>query len=257
MIFYYFKFKLVDFSLYDLMMNNKGLVMLLYGVIFSISKLSAQENQFSGWLSVFHTQRFSQHWGVSFDGQLRSAHRADYLRNILIRPSVNYYFDKNKIAALGYAFIANNGRNVNGEPTYRSENRVWQQVIVNQKISRRLTLQHRLRLEQRFFGDNDSRDDDYFAQRLRYFARAIIPLKKDTVFKRGAFLGLQNELFTNVQNKGKMNNHFFDQNRSYASIGYRFSMKLDTEIGYLNQYVKNREGYNVNHNFQLAIYTRF
>jgi hypothetical protein len=99
-------------------------------------KLIAQENHVSGWGALFHTQRFSERWGASFDAQFRPADKYDYLRNILMRPSVNYYFSNNKIAALGYAYAATNGRNADRDPTFRPESRIWQQFILNQKLGK-------------------------------------------------------------------------------------------------------------------------
>jgi hypothetical protein len=143
---------------------------------------------------LFHTQKFSDKWGMSFDAQFRSASHYDYLQNILLRPSVNYYFDKNKMAALGYAYIATNGRAAGGVETFRPESRIWEQLIINTKIGKTSTLQHRFRLEQRFLGNTTNRTDHYFSQRLRYFARAVVPFKKSETFTKGAFLGLQNEV---------------------------------------------------------------
>jgi hypothetical protein len=220
-------------------------------------KLFAQENQFSGWAALFHTQRFSPKWGASFDAQFRSANHYDYLRNVLLRPSVNYYIGKNKVAALGYAYIATNGR-AGGAGTFRPESRIWEQFIINQKLGANTTLAHRLRLEQRYVGNSAAiKDDHYFSQRLRYFARAVVPFKHDQVFNKGPFIGLQNEIFVNVQNKDKVNAHFFDQNRAYVAFGYRLNKKADVEFGYLNQYQKQVATYTVNHILQAAIYTRF
>jgi len=236
----------------------KKFILLLLPVVFFVSnELLAQENQFSGWGALFHTQRFSKNWGASFDVQVRSSDKYNYMRNLLLRPSVNYYFDKNKMAAVGYAYIATNGRNILDEHTFRPESRIWEQMIINQKIGLGATLQHRFRLEQRFLGNTTLRDDHYFSQRLRYFARAVVPLKRDSTFTKGLFVGLQNEVFVNVQNKGKVNKHFFDQNRAYLAVGYRFSKKIDAEIGYLNQYIKQSESSTINHVVQLAFYTRF
>lgn len=239
-------------------MKKKLLQLLLLFTFLAPCKLLAQTNQFSGWAALFHTQKFSKHWGASFDGQFRSADQFDYLRNILLRPSVNYYFANNKIGAVGYAYIATDGRNASGASTFRPESRIWEQFIYNHKISRNATLQHRFRLEQRFLGNTSATaNDSYFSQRLRYFARAVIPFKSDSVFAKGPFFALQNEVFVNVQNKDKVNKHFFDQNRAYGAIGFRFSKKFDAEVGYLNQYTKQATAYTVNHVVQTAFYTRF
>ncbi len=239
------------------MIKMRFILLVLPALFLVPGKLFAQENHFSGWGALFHTQRFSKHWGASFDGQFRSANKYDFLRNTLLRPSVNYYFDNNKMAALGYAYVATNGRNAVGEHTFRPESRIWQQLIINQKLGKATVLQHRFRLEQRFVGNTTLLNDQFFSQRLRYFARAVIPFKHDTVFTRGLFVGLQNEVFFNVQNKDKVNGRLFDQNRAYAAIGYRLSKKVDAEIGYLNQYTKHRGSYTINNVLQLAFYTRF
>ena len=239
-------------------MKNKLLQLLLLFTFLAPFELLAQDNQFSGWAALFHTQRFSKHWGASFDGQFRSADQFDYLRNVLLRPSANYYFANNKIGAVGYAYIATNGRSASGASTFRPESRIWQQFIYNHKISRSATLQHRFRLEQRFLGNTSATaNDHYFSQRLRYFARSVIPFKRDSVFSKGPFFALQNEFFFNVQNKHKVNKHFFDQNRAYGAFGFRFSKKFDAEVGYLNQYTKQATAYTVNHVIQTAFYTRF
>ncbi|MFD0793526.1 DUF2490 domain-containing protein [Mucilaginibacter litoreus] len=236
---------------------KKSVQLILLIALLTPFKLLAQENRISGWAALFHTQRFSPKWGMSFDAQFRSADQLDYLQNILLRPSVNYYFDGNKMAALGYAYITANGRTATGEKTFRPESRIWEQLIINQKLSKTTTLQHRFRLEQRFLGNTTNKNDHYFAQRFRYFARAVVPFKKDSVFNKGAYIGLQNEVFLNVHNKKKVNTHFFDQNRAYVALGYRLHKKADIEFGYLNQYIKQAEAYVLNHVVQAAIYTRF
>jgi len=194
---------------------------------------------------------------MSFDAQFRSANHYDYLQNILLRPSLNYYFDKNKMAALGYAYIATNGRGAGGIETFRPESRIWEQLIINPKLNKAVTLQHRFRLEQRFLGNTTARQDHYFSQRFRYFARAVVPLKKTDSFVKGTFVGLQNEVMVNVQNNHKVNKHFFDQNRAYAAFGYRLQKEVDLEFGYLNQFVQQTSSTYFNHVLQAAIYTRF
>lgn len=222
-------------------------------LIFKIS--SAQTNEFSGWGGWFHTQKFSKHWGTLFDAQFRSADQFGYLRNPLLRPAISYYFNKKKFVSAGYLFTGTR-RKTEVENTFRIEQRIFEQFILMHKIGTGNTLQHRFRLEQRFV-NSQGNQDKYFAQRFRYFARGVIPFKKDSVFTKGTFVGLQNEAFVNVQNRAKLNGQFFDQNRAYAAIGYRFNKMIDLETGYLNQYINQAEGYTINHVLQLALYTRF
>lgn len=235
-------------------MKLKTLSCLIFVQLIISGVASAQINEFSTWGAWFHTQKFSDRWGASFDAQFRSAHHADFLKHVLVRPSVNYYFDKNKSAALGYAYVATNGR-VNDVKTFRPESRIFEQFVVTNKVGTNTTITHRFRLEQRFLGQTTTQPD-FFAQRFRYFARGVMPLNNDAVFTKGTFLALQNEIFANVQNKNKLNKHTFDQNRAYAAFGYRLNKMVDLEAGYLNQYIKQAEAYTINHVLQFAVYTR-
>lgn len=236
----------------------KNLFRLIFLLAFlSPADLFAQASRFGAWAALFHTQRFGERWGASFDGQFRFTNSSLQLQNILLRPSINYYFKGNTVAALGYAYVTTNGQDAAGTHTFRPESRIWEQLIFNSKIGTSSTLQHRFRLEQRFLGNTTGLNDRYFAQRLRYFARAVIPFHADSSFVKGPFLGLQNEMFLNVVNKDKVNRHFFDQNRAYIAFGYRLSKKVDLELGYLNQYIKRPDSYLINHVVQTAVYTRF
>jgi hypothetical protein len=166
------------------------------------------------------------------------------------------------IITAGYAYVGHN-REVSDIQGWIPEHRIWEQFIINQRFSvqgHATTLQHRFRLEQRFIGQgivdgNELTTDGYdFAQRLRYFARGIFPLKKTETFTNGAFIALQDEIFANVQNAP--NDKIFDQNRAYIAIGWRLSPKFDIEAGYMNQFVVGKNNNSVNNIIQMAGYIR-
>jgi len=182
---------------------------------------------------VQHLEIFKK-FSLTSDVQFRSSDDWGYIRNVLIRPGLTYYINSKSNATVGYAFIGSYNRLDGAAKNALTENRIWEQYIYNMKFGR-VSLQNRFRLEQRFI---ERQTDDVFSQRLRYFARAIIPLtKQQTAFNKGVFAALQDEIFLNIQNKDQLNNSVFDQNRVYGAIGYRFSPKFDLEAGYLNQYV--------------------
>ncbi|RYD87593.1 MAG: DUF2490 domain-containing protein, partial [Sphingobacteriales bacterium] len=155
------------------------------------------------------------------------------------------------------AYIATYGRDAAGEKTFRPESRTWEQFTFTNKIFGSTQLSNRFRLEQRYMGESaEDANNSYFSQRLRYFIRGVVPFKKDSVFSKGVFLALQNEVFVNIQNKEKVNNHFFDQNRAYIAVGYRINKKVDIEAGYMNQYTKAITGGTTNNILQVVLYTR-
>jgi hypothetical protein len=228
-------------------------ITLLFILLFAFNNLLKAQTvyQNTGWLFLMNTSKFNDKWGAHFDLQLRSSDEFNNLRNLLIRPGITYYFNGSNNLTVGYLFTQ----------TYTpgaesiTENRAWEQFIHTHKIQR-VSVSHRFRLEQRFI--EKIATDDVFAQRLRYFTRFLIPLKKEAqVFEKGFFAAVQNEVFLNIQNKDVTNNSFFDQNRAYVALGYRLQKKIDIELGYMNQAVKNLSGHTNNNILQIALYTRF
>jgi len=236
-------------------MKFKILLCLAFLQLAAIGVASAQTNELSAWAGWFHTQRFNKHWGASFDGHLRSANHADFVKTVILRPSINYYFN-NMNVGLGYAYVGTNSRSGN-VITFRPENRSFEQLIISQPTGINTQITHRFRLEQRFLGETATQQS-VFSQRFRYFVRAVIPFDgKTTPFTHGTYLALANEVFVNVQNKEKVNNHFFDQNRAFVGIGHRFSKQVDLEAGYLNQYSQQAKAYTINNVVQVTLFTRF
>ena len=125
------------------------------------------------------------------------------------------------------------------------------------------TLAHRLRLEQRFIpkpvvlNNELKKDGNVYANRLRYFIRNVTPLVPWPADGKAPFLALQNEVFVNMGDKSAVNREFFDQNRAYIALGYRFHKKFDVEAGYMNQYINGRgKTFTNNHIVQIATYVR-
>lgn len=198
--------------------------------------------------------KFNDKWGMHLDLQLRTANDWDGVRNVLFRPGLTYYINKNSNATAGYLLTNTYVKQDGAANNTLTEHRIWEQYIYTHRI-KSVYAQHRFRLEQRFM---ETAGGDVFSQRFRYFFRAILPISglKES-FVEGPFVALQNELFFNIQNKDQLNGKLFDQNRAYGAVGYRFSKSFDIEAGYLNQYLKGRSNNTTNHAVQLAFYTRF
>jgi len=196
-----------------------------------------------------------------FDGQFRSSDHLKHIQTIILRPGLNYNIRRNIIATVGYAFVESR-RTVDGIIGHAPEHRIWEQMQVMHPLAF-TTINHRLRLEQRFISKssvvNNSlhNEGNNYANRIRYFFRDIIPFNRQSKFIKGAFAALQNEIFINIGDKSSVNGKLFDQNRAYAALGYRFGTKMDLEAGYLNQYISGRsKAFTNNHNIQIAYYIR-
>lgn len=237
-----------------------ALLTTLTAIVFNNIDLHAQ-SQFAGWLATFNTFKTGKKTSIHNDIQWRSTDNITHMQTFLFRAGLNVSVRKNMIVTGGYAYISNR-RVIGSVSGYAPEHRIWEQLIVNQKISK-LSLAHRFRLEQRFISktavenNNIVNDGSVFANRLRYFVRSVLPLQKSTGFSRGAFLALQNEIFLNIGNKANVNGELFDQNRLYLAAGYRLSPKLDLETGYMWQSINGRGDVTTQVNiWQAAAYVR-
>lgn len=232
------------------------------------SGLHAQTvNHFSGWLAVFSTTRLSTKFSLHLESQVRSNNEWKEVQTVILRTGLNYNFKFDQIITIGYAFIAHN-RLIDGVSGWGPEQRIWEQFILNKSFSLSdhfITIQNRFRLEQRFIsiskvnGDKLETDGYIFNQRLRYFARAVYPFSStpERAFIHGSYFALQDELFFNLGDASGVNGKFFDQNRAYFSLGYRFSTKYDLEIGYMNQFIEGKGSLKtINNIIQLAAYLR-
>jgi len=222
--------------------------------LFFLDGTAQTEKQNAGWFMFLNSTKFNDKWGLHLDVQARTADEWDGVRNLLFRPGATYYINKNSNATLGYLYTNTFLRQEGGAKDMLTEHRVWEQYILTHKIKQAFA-QHRFRLEQRFM---ETSGDGVFSQRLRYFFRVLLPLAPEKEgFVKGPFVALQNELFFNVQHKEQLNGSFFDQNRAYGAVGYRFSRQFDIEAGYLNQFVNGAVNNTMNNVVQLAFYTRF
>ncbi len=242
-------------------------VLLIAIFLYFPSILRAQTtNQFVGWLAAFGRIELKNKFSLHVESQLRSTDNIEQIQSVLLRVGLNYNLKSNQIITVGYAYISSR-RTVDSVSGYGPEDRIWEQYVLNEAFSfheHSITIQNRFRLEQRFIGQSVAEDGELvtsgfsFVQRIRYFARMIAPFAKSPGgFKKGGFFSLQDEVFVNIGDLSVVNGKYFDQNRAYLSIGYRFSQKNDTEIGYMNQFVLNKGTARTNNNvIQIATYIR-
>lgn len=227
---------------------------------------STAQSQTNGWLASFNTIKTGKKTSLHVDVQWRSADQLHYTQTFLSRAGLNYHINKKLTLTAGYAFI-HNYRNISGADGYLNEHRIWQQLLVNQRIGS-INIAHRIRLEQRFLpqatveNNELKRTGSIYANRFRYFSRALLPFKtesgamSDVPFSKGFFVAAQDEVFLNIGNKENVNGKTFDQNRLYFAVGYRLNKSFDMEAGYMNQYINGRSADVNNHIIQLASYLR-
>lgn len=197
------------------------------------------DNNFNQWFVYSGDHRVKGKWGIHLEGQWRR-HEFTHPQQLLLRPAVNYSLRPNLILTGGMAFVSSHryGDYAIGVPNV--ENRIFEQLIVNQPI-RRFSVQHRLRLEQRWIQNRSALADgtrvnlgNRYQNRFRYMFRATTPINDDWYFAAydQLFLGIAPLRGAKV----------FDQNRAFAGAGYNLTEDTRLEMGYMQQTVLQRNG---------------
>lgn len=185
--------------------------------------LFSQPSDLGNWLIYFGDKKVNDKWNWHHEVQYRNFNFLGDTEQLLLRTGIGYNLsENNNNVHFGYAFVYSEPYIANtDEKTHFNESRIYQQFITRQSFGR-VSIQHRYRFEQRFFVDD-------FKLRLRYFLSFNIALNREQMADRTLYLSTYNEIFMNTEQT------FFDRNRFYGGIGYRFSKKFRSEVGLMNQ----------------------
>jgi hypothetical protein len=193
----------------------------------------------NSWFQYFGNHKISPRWGFHTEIQVRRSEFVTSWQQLLLRAGVDYYpHDQVRITA-GYCFV--NTWPYGDFPVANNfpEHRIWQNFLFTHPVSR-ITMQHRFRPEQRFFGNPQTGkfENTRYENRLRYMVRVVMPLKEKTLDPKEFYLAFQNEIFINFGKEVRYN--IFDQNRLYGALGYHMGKPGRIELGFMNQIVQQR-----------------
>jgi hypothetical protein len=197
--------------------------------------LPAQNANTGNWFIYLGNQALSPKWNWWNEVQYRNYNMVGDLQQLILRTGIGYNLtENNNNILLGYGFIrsANYVSNTE-EKVLSNEHRIYQQFITKQNFGR-IFLQHRYRLEERFF-TND------FKLRGRYFLSLNLALNHLSMVKNTVYLSLYNEIFINSKPA------IFDRNRLYGALGYVIHKNLKLELGFMAQTLerKNRNQFQI------------
>ena len=212
-------------------------------ILFSILAFS-QDKEFETremtWLGYFNQTRFTDRSGLWVDLHLRL--NDDFVKEVhttIARVAYIYYLNDHSKLMAGYAHQTLYGHD--GSPNV-PEHRLWQQIQWHEKKSW-FNLMQWIRLEERFrrkVEDEELVDDYNFNFRIRYTMGLTIPLKGKKVEPKTPFVFLNNEVFVNFGKNITYN--YFDQNRTFAGIGYQFTQHINAHLGYMYVFQQLPEG---------------
>ncbi|WP_340063844.1 DUF2490 domain-containing protein [Ascidiimonas aurantiaca] len=205
-------------------------VFLLLGYVLPGYGQNTGEDRLGSWYMYFGQNRIADKWSIHSEAQFRYYHLYDNFNQLLLRTGLNYDITPEAMVTLGYAYIDTDPTfedAVPGEASFLEntlkEHRIFQQFILRNKI-KTVEVEHRYRLEQRFFEDSFS---SFTEHRARYRVLLTLPLNEKW------FLSAYNEIFINLQDP------LFNQNRIYGAVGYRFKKNANIQFGYLKNHFSN------------------
>ena len=212
---------------------------------------TAQEPQdeFGNWLIWNGTIRFSDHWSLFTEAQIRLYEVASNVEESFVRVGGQYHLSPRSLVALGYLrdwkepFVDDDP-----EENASTENRIYQQFTSSQPWSKTI-FEHRYRLEQRWV-NRDVDDVTTYSNRTRYRLQITSPLNRPSMEKGAYFINWYNEIFVNLGSEPT-----FDQNRFYVAGGRQLTKQSNLQIGVLWQAKKSANFYRLQifytHNFDL------
>ncbi len=190
-----------------------------------------------GWYTTNITPRISKKFSGHIEYQWRREDWIQGWQQSLLRVGLNYALHPQVTAHIGYGWILTYPYGdipLASVPKTFPEHRLYEQLVVKTPVGK-LSLQHRLRIEQRWVGKFKSMADEkptdwVMLNRLRYMPRLDIPLYKNiyaAIFDE-IFIGLGKSVAENI----------FDQNRISVLAGYKFTERFRAEAGFINQTVQ-------------------
>lgn len=182
-------------------------------------------SQTGGWLTASFNINFkNKKVNGFFESQVRGNNIVDDFFYNEVKGGINYKAFNNAAFLLGvgnYRTYQSQG-NFKG-PILTNEIRLWQQAVLTDYLSR-LKIEHRFRVEQRFFKNAD------YKNRFRYRVNFLYPLNKKKFEKGTIYINAHDEIFLN--NKAP----HFERNRLFFGAGYYLNKTLTIQPGAMNQY---------------------
>ncbi|RYZ93740.1 MAG: DUF2490 domain-containing protein [Sphingobacteriaceae bacterium] len=204
--------------------NHISTAFLLVFITVCSVNVKAQNNKVGTWgiVTVTLPGDSTHRWGAYIELQTRTNTLFNQAFYYEVKGGISYDIAKNYTALIGTGrYITYDYEDLDGPPT-ALETRLWEQMVVNQFLDR-IKIEHRYRVEQRFF-------ETGYRNRFRYRLNLAVPLNHRKIDAKTAYLAVFNEIFLN--NKAP----HFERNRFYLGLGYQFDKSLSVQAGWMNQY---------------------
>ncbi len=194
--------------------------------LFACFFFSSAFAQTGSWNIVNAKGTINDKWSIYAEGQLRSWKFYDDFYYYELKSAVNYNIDKNFSVTGGigtYHTYTNTGNFK--KPVTSNEFRSWLQLFLAQRFGR-LNIDHRYRIEQRWLTAG-------YKNRYRYRLNVLVPLNHKILENKTVYVTAYDEIF--FTNKIP----YFERNRLFGGMGYKFNNRLTLQPGYIKQFDYN------------------
>lgn len=201
------------------------------------SRASDPQQKLGNWIGATSSLRFSDHWNLFLQGEVRTWEMLYNLNELLWRIAPIYDINKNSLVSIGYVRVDTWPYE---EELYDKfdENRFYQEYLVKHPWGK-VKVNHRFRVEQRWITTTEYGTE--YSNRLRYKIGFTIPLGKPKVEPGTYFIKALNEIFVDVDRF----DYWFDyeeravglnQNRLMATVGRQLTKLSSFRIGFMWQH---------------------
>jgi hypothetical protein len=189
------------------------------------------------WLRYYNQLRINEKWAWHNEIEDRRFFINNQQHHLIAHTRLYYKILSNTDIAFGLTYSRQSPQFINAIATLIvPEIRPNQEIDVSNTLAKRLILQHRLRIDERFMRKNNGEEllDGYdFNFRFRYRLQVNYRLSSDSAKNKTTFK-VSNEIMLNTGKNIVYNQ--FDQNRIYAGCEQELNKKISVELGYLHWY---------------------
>lgn len=217
------------------------LLLLLLNPGVKAQKTTTHQNLY--WLRYYNQLSINNKW--SWHNEIDNRRFFDHNRqhHLIMHSRLHYKIIQNADIAFGLTYSLQSPQDPNSTTgLVVPEIRLVQEINLNNPLSKRFTLQQRLRIDERFIHKNNGIDllDGYaFNFRFRYKLQANYKINKDEA-KNPTILKVADEIMINAGSNIIYNQ--FDQNRIYAALEQGINKNISFELGYLYWYQQRAIG---------------
>lgn len=186
---------------------------------------------------------FNPKWYWTNEAEVRYFMENNRLNNVIMHTHLHHRITSTLDIALGLSYSLQNPQFPDAVSTLTvPEIRPFQEITNNQVLGKRVSLSHRLRLEERFVSKNDGNvilDGYNFNYRIRYRPQLNINLSK-TDSKTPVNLKIADEIMLNFG--GEILYNHFDQNRVIVSVDKTLSKNFSLDFNYSHWFQQRSSG---------------